>query len=485
MNIKLIGIFVCVLLIATAVLPVSGFTIDTYESGLIHWYYPYEDYPAYMTTPYPEFNIPDMLQVDSKHQKIMLPLIDNNITDMIQQLDESMVLRYVENLTDFGPRVTGTSECYAAGDYIYNEFESMGLEVSFHNWSYSSHTDRNIEATLYGTNGQADGIYIICAHYDSVFDSPGADDDGSGVAAVMSAAYIMSQYEFDHTIRFVIFSGEEQGLYGSYKYVEKAYGNGDNITGVLNVDMMGYAETTEGGNKVTIRQNEASIWLTNFIAGVSQLYHEYINLEIIPALEPSGYSDHFRFWQFGYDAVQYRESETNPYYHTPEDTIEHMNISYAVKVSKLSLATLAELSELTPDLSCEGSLSWTDIKSDDVATGSFAVENVGEPASELDWEIESHPDWGAWTFTLLNGDDLTPENGSITVDIEVVAPDDPNAEFTGEIKIVNSENSSDYCIIDVSLVTPKNQQNSHPLFQRFIDRFPNAFPILRQIFGLQ
>ena len=57
-----------------------------------------------------------------------------------------------------------------------------------------------------------DEIYVVCAHFDSVSGAPGADDDGSGVAAFLACAYLMSQYEFNHTIRFVGFSGEEQGL---------------------------------------------------------------------------------------------------------------------------------------------------------------------------------------------------------------------------------------------------------------------------------
>ena len=60
---------------------------------------------------------------------------------MILQLDENMVLQYLEDITAFGPRVTGTTECYEAGEYIYNEFESMGLDVRFHDWSYSGYED--------------------------------------------------------------------------------------------------------------------------------------------------------------------------------------------------------------------------------------------------------------------------------------------------------------------------------------------------------
>ena len=86
----------------------------------------------------------------------------------------------------------------------------MGLETSFHNWSYNGYSARNVEAILPGTNESSDEIYIICAHYDSVPGSPGADDDGSGTVAVMASAYIMKDYSFEHTIRFVTFS--DQGL---------------------------------------------------------------------------------------------------------------------------------------------------------------------------------------------------------------------------------------------------------------------------------
>jgi len=136
-----------------------------------------------------------------------------------------------------------------------------------------------------------------------------------------------------------------------------------------------------------------------------------------------------------------------------------------------------------PDLDCEGNLYWADIHPGDTKTGDFTVENIGEPDSLLDWEIESYPDWGTWTFTPSSGDDLLPNN-PVTVGVTVIAPDEPETEFTGEIKIVNSEDPDDYCIIPVSLVTPVNQQVINPLLQMILERFPNAFPILRHLMGL-
>ena len=133
-----------------------------------------------------------------------------------------------------------------------------------------------------------------------------------------------------------------------------------------------------------------------------------------------------------------------------------------------------------PDLNCNGILSWTNIKSGDTVNDSFTVENIGEPASELDWEIESDPDWGTWTFTPLNGENLNPEDGSITVQVSVVAPDKKNREFNGGIKIVNKEASGDCCYIQVSLATSRIKTVNPPLLQ-FLERFIECFPMLEYL----
>ncbi|GAG03771.1 unnamed protein product, partial [marine sediment metagenome] len=148
--------------------------------------------------------------------------------------------------------------------------------------------------------------------------------------------------------------------------------------------------------------------------------------------------------------------------------------------------TICSISEPPiPDLDCDGSLSWTDVEPGATVTGSFTVENIGDPLSLLDWEMESYPDWGTWTFDPDSGIDLTPEDPAVTVTVEVVAPDievvtpeDPNTEFTGEIKIVNSDDLDDFCIIDVSLVTPVSRNS---VFLQFLERLMQRFPLLERI----
>jgi len=136
-----------------------------------------------------------------------------------------------------------------------------------------------------------------------------------------------------------------------------------------------------------------------------------------------------------------------------------------------------------PDLDCGGSLSWTDVTPGDTVSGSITVENIGDTDSLLDWQIDSYPDWGTWSFTPESGTDLLAGETS-TITVEVVAPDEQEETFTGEVVLVNSENPDDTCIIDVSLATPVNQQVINPLLQMILERFPNAFPILRRLMGL-
>jgi len=133
-----------------------------------------------------------------------------------------------------------------------------------------------------------------------------------------------------------------------------------------------------------------------------------------------------------------------------------------------------------PDLECNGSISLS-AKPGATVSGGFTVENIGEPLSSLGWEISEYPDWGTWEFIPSNGDYLKPEGGAFTVEISVDAPREQNQNFSGNIKIANKADSSDYSIIHVSLVTSKNKQSD--LFQ-FSERFKERFPILGKLIQL-
>jgi len=142
----------------------------------------------------------------------------------------------------------------------------------------------------------------------------------------------------------------------------------------------------------------------------------------------------------------------------------------------------------TPDLSYEGDLNWNGVKAGSTVKGSFTIKNVGEPLSCLDWEITEYPDWGTWEFSSLNGDNLKPKGEQI-VEVSVKAPNKRDQEYHGEIKIVNKENSNDFVLVNVTLITSKSRQTSSSLIElikekndthlRFLDRILTSIQSLK------
>jgi hypothetical protein len=185
--------------------------------------------------------------------------------------------------------------------------------------------------------------------YDTVRVSPGADDDGSGVAAVLMLAEIMSQYSFNATIRFILFSGEEQGLLGSRSYAQKTIELGEKIIGVLALDKIGYAVTSEDGNKIRHHANPRSGWMIDISEELVLQYPEPLSFEVVRLpFDPS--SDHKAFTDLGIAGSNLVEETLSPVYHTSEDRIEYMNMTYLTKVCQLALGIVATIATLDPVL---------------------------------------------------------------------------------------------------------------------------------------
>lgn len=142
---------------------------------------------------------------------------------------------------------------------------------------------------------------------------------------------------------------------------------------------------------------------------------------------------------------------------------------------------------LVSDLECDGRLSWSKIEPNSIQTGSFKVKNVGDSGSLLNWEIDEKPSWGEWTFTPESGSGLMPSEGEVIVSVAVVAPDVMDTSFSGEILVMNEDNSSDFEKISVSLTTPKNKEIDHVLLDFLRNgkkEYPEIFSFLRTILGL-
>ena len=134
------------------------------------------------------------------------------------------------------------------------------------------------------------------------------------------------------------------------------------------------------------------------------------------------------------------------------------------------------------DLDCTGKLNWHRLKPNSTVQDNFTIINIGGKDSKLDWKILSYPDWGTWTFTPKNGSDLKPSDDPVKVEVVLVVPNQKFKKFSGEIIVINEEDTNDICKIPVSLTTPKNKINNlQDLFYRFLEDHPNLFPMFRLI----
>ena len=176
----------------------------------------------------------------------LVPAVDPDIALLVEEVSKQNLTGYVQTLESFGTRNTFSDTeredfgIGAARRWIFNEFLRVGggrLEVQYQDYSFNfqglATTQRNIIATLPGT-GNHPGVLVLMANYDTRgaggwLDgeslSPGADDNGSGVAALLEIARLMSSRTWNQTIIFAAFTAEEQGTFGSRHFVQNAFLN--------------------------------------------------------------------------------------------------------------------------------------------------------------------------------------------------------------------------------------------------------------------
>lgn len=188
---------------------------------------------------------------------------------------------------------------------------------------------------------------IICAHYDAMpggTTAPGADDDGSGVCAVLEAARVMAGQEFENTVVFALWDKEEQGMLGSAYYASAAAGNDEQITAVVNMDAIGYDGNGDGLLRIHTRAVGNSIAIKDSMVLVNSTY----GLDLPIAINNPGetYSDHASFWSQGYGAILLIEdfdNDPNPHYHSPTDELQYIDTAYWTNLTRIAIGTTAVL----------------------------------------------------------------------------------------------------------------------------------------------
>ena len=224
--------------------------------------------------------------------------IDADIFSMINKINHSILFGYLDKVVSFGIRPVGSENCRLAAEYINDEFQNLALDSSMEEWKYRKYRCRNVVATHEGVDSNSDAVIVLTAHLDTKGESVGANDDASGVATILTIANITSKYHFNHTIKFVIVSGEEIGTFGSFDYAEKAYRRNENIIANINLDSIGNSTC---GNILQARVPDRSHNLYNSIKEISENYEEIIDMEV--QLTSNTLIDSQAFVDYGYDGT--------------------------------------------------------------------------------------------------------------------------------------------------------------------------------------
>ncbi len=267
---------------------------------------------------------------------------DGLVERLVAEVSADSLEYDLRRLEDKRTRYSFTDSCWSAGQWIYDRFQSSVADVSFHDYEWGSEQWRNVVATIPGKYDST-AIVILCGHFDSTSEdpwnlAPGAEDNGSGTAAVIEAARVLSREEHDYTLRFICFSGEEQGLIGSYNYVSEAFARGDNIVAAMNFDMVGY--TDDERYDLSVRYDSNSVWLGNMLMAASR----FTQTEPYSFYQVSPNSDHWYFQQYGYPAtmsIHIGRTHGYPWYHSVYDTVGNLNMDFLKEVTKMAVAAMA------------------------------------------------------------------------------------------------------------------------------------------------
>jgi hypothetical protein len=258
--------------------------------------------------------------------------------------------RDVEMLaTTIGPRnVQYPANMKKASKFLLKELTDMGYVVERQNYRALDQDFENLIVEIPGSSRPKE-IVVVGAHYDSAFDSPAANDNGSGVAATLELARSYASRKPSRTLRFVFFANEEPPFnwtsdMGSYVYAKSCKARAENIIGMFSLETIGYYTDAPNSQRYPSPIDKLYPNTGNFIAFVSNLgsrellrtgirsfrHHTKFPSEgaALPNQLPGvGWSDHWSFWQVGYPGVMITDTATfrYPYYHTEMDTPDKLD----------------------------------------------------------------------------------------------------------------------------------------------------------------
>lgn len=295
--------------------------------------------------------------------------MDSEFEQLIYSVSKDKIKSWLLNLSSFHTRHTKSKYINEVAEWLRMEFKKMGYdnnEIFFHNYNENidgkNYELKNVICKKNGINNQC---ILVCAHYDSRIKdladfesrSPGANDNASGVSAILEMARIINKQNLEYTVQFALFSGEEQGLLGSKNYAKFVKENNIDIYRLINLDMIAYPKLNPGtiiierDNHTNPQHNQvqendnASIEFGKVMADMSSYYTDLkVNLDSI------WNSDYEPFEAEGivvigaYDGSA--DENQNSHYHDISDEPSLIDWNYLTLVTKTVLATTLKVAQI-------------------------------------------------------------------------------------------------------------------------------------------
>ncbi len=267
------------------------------------------------------------------------------IQNLVAQVSRSSLEANLAHLVSWSTRYSTSSSYSQASDWARKQLETMGYNTRLETIAVGSSTSQNVIAEQPGNNSGTRELVLVIAHLDSIniedgpdAIAPGADDNGSGSAGLLEIARVVKTHQNKHDLRFILVGGEEQGLFGSKKYVaslpttERA-----RIKAVLNMDMIGTVNTATP----TVLLEGASV-SQSLIDGLAEAAETYTGLTVQTSLHPFA-SDHVPFIDVGIPAVLTIEGadRANSNIHSAGDTLAHISYELMLEILRMNVAFIA------------------------------------------------------------------------------------------------------------------------------------------------
>jgi Zn-dependent M28 family amino/carboxypeptidase len=241
-------------------------------------------------------------------------------------------------------------------DFLETSFERAGYKTGRQEYKIGNKTCSNLEVEIPGAQ-RPEEIVVIGGHYDTVIDCPGANDNGTGVAATLALARAFANKNPVRTLRFVAFVNEEPPYFqtpemGSYVYAKRCRERGENIVAMLSLETIGcYTDAPKSqqypfplaaffppvGNFIAFVANRKS---RRLLQTVTKSFKKHTDFPFVDAALPGaiagvGWSDQWAFWEHGYPAMMATDTAPfrYPYYHTPEDTPDKIHFEHFTRLA--------------------------------------------------------------------------------------------------------------------------------------------------------